>query len=475
MNVWGYAVTAVQVIGVVNAAHAVMNVRGSSSALAWAVLLVAMPWIAVPAYWVLGRTKFNGYGRALKQAQGRYKTSLVDLLAETKRHSCELPPPLDGLEHTLSKLLPISFTAGNTCRVLVDGNAIYGAMLADIARAERYILLQVYILTGDASGERFLQALSERAAAGVAVCVLYDEIGSFELPSEFLERARAAGIQTSGFKTTRGPGNRLQINFRNHRKILVVDGICGYCGGINIGDEYLGLDPDLGAWRDTQMRLEGPAVKVLQASFLADWYWATGGSLRTDWSVPANPQGERGNAAAVICTGPSDELDVCSLFFQALFATARQRLWISTPYLVPDRTTLAALKGAALRGVDVRILVPLRTDHLVPRLCSLSYYNELKHVGIQLLHYTRGFLHQKVVLVDNHLAAVGSVNLDNRSFHLNFEVTAVSAAPAAIAELEAALLADLAGAQPADLDTYRKQALPKRVLIRLTRLLSGQL
>jgi cardiolipin synthase A/B len=474
LNVWGVVLTTVQVIGVINAAHAVMNVRSSSSALAWAVLLSTVPWIAVPAYWVLGRTRFNGYGRALREAQNRYRTSLVDLLTQTKAHTCELPPPLEGLERTLAKLLPVGFTAGNRCQVLIDGEAIYAAMLADIAQAQRYILLQVYILKGDAVGERFLQALSERAAAGVAVCLLYDEIGSFELPDEFINRARRAGLQTSGFKTTRGPGNRLQINFRNHRKILVVDGLSGYCGGVNIGVEYLGQDPQLGAWRDTHMRLEGPAVKVLQTSFLADWYWATGGSLRTDWSVPQPPQGS-GGPAAVVCTGPSDVVDLCGLFYQALFATARRRLWISSPYLVPDRATLAALKGAALRGADVRILVPLRTDHLVPRLCSLSYYDELKHVGIQLFHYKRGFLHQKVVLVDNQLAVVGSVNLDNRSFHLNFEATVVSAEQAAIEQLEAALRADLEGAQPADLDTYGKQRLPKRILIRLTRLLSGQL
>ena len=478
MTLWGTVLTAVELIGVFNAAHAVMNVRAPSSALAWVVLLVALPWVAVPAYWVLGRTKFNGYGRGLRAAQARYRTTLQDLFGEAKRHESVLDPRVESLGRTLRQLLPLGFTEGNLCRVLIDAEAIYTAMLADIQAARHSVFLQVYILHDDGTGERFLAALAERAAAGVTVCLLYDEIGSFDLSDSFLRRVRRAGIRSSGFKTTRGPGNRFQINFRNHRKILLVDGRIGYCGGVNVGDEYLGLDPEIGAWRDTQMRLEGPAVKLLQASFLADWYWATGEAIRGDWSVvlPA-PEGRAVCAApaAVVCSGPSDPIEICSLFFHALFATARRRLWIATPYFVPDRATLAALKAAALRGVDVRILVPLRADHLVPRLCSLSYYDEIKHVGIQLFHYHAGFMHQKVALVDDHLAAVGSVNLDNRSFHLNFEATAVTRQPEAVQALEDALRRDFEQATPADLDTYAKQPWWKRVVIRLTRLMSGQL
>lgn len=478
MSAWSLALSAVELIGVFNAAHAVMNVRAPASALAWAVLLVTLPWIAVPAYWVLGRTKFNGYGRGLRAALARYRVGIGELFAEAKRYECRPEPRLEGLSQTLARLMPIGFTEGNHTRVLIDGEAIYAAMLADIAAARTSILLQVYILRDDASGERFLEALAERARAGVATYLLYDEIGSLDVSDAFLGRARESGIRTSGFKTTRGPGNRFQINFRNHRKILVIDGQVGYCGGVNIGDEYLGLDPQIGPWRDTQVRLEGPAVKLLQASFLADWYWATGEGAPADWSVRL-PQ-RQGQAvptapAAVVFTGPADQLDVCSLFHQALFGSARRRLWIATPYFVPDRATLAALKTAALRGVDVRILVPLRPDHLIPRLCSLSYYDEIKHVGIQLFHYHAGFMHQKVTLVDDELATIGSVNLDNRSFHLNFEATAITRQPDAVLAIESALRRDFEQASPADLDTYVKQPLWKRILIRLTRLLSGQL
>ena len=217
------------------------------------------------------------------------------------------------------------------------------------------------------------------------------------------------------------------MNFRNHRKIIVVDGHIGFVGGLNIGDEYLGKDPRFGSWRDTHLKIEGTTVKSLQGTFLKDWYWATKEHLEVSWSIPHHQHDNQ--TAFVLATGPADRLDVCTLFFLNLIDLAQDRLWIASPYFVPDESTLNTLKLAALRGVDVRIILPDNPDHLLVYYCSFSYYAELQDVGIKLYRYRSGFMHQKIILCDcgasrrhRAVAGVGTVNLDNRSFFLNFEV-----------------------------------------------------
>ncbi|MCA2959405.1 MAG: cardiolipin synthase [Silvanigrellales bacterium] len=497
LTFWGALSTCVYIMGLLNAAHAIMNVRLSQSAIAWSVFLVTTPWVGIPAYWVFGRRKFNGYTNSLRRARAACEADINLMRKSLAPHVSNLPQPLTPLQAYASKFTPIPFVDGNTVRLLVDGEATYGAMFEAIENAREYVFLQTYILDGDATGRKFLSALSNARERGVHICLLYDDVGSFALTQKFLRDARSAGLLCAAFRTTKGRGNRFQLNFRNHRKILVADGSVGFTGGLNIGDDQLGRNPSLGPWRDTHLRMEGPAVKGLESSFLSDWFWAT--DTLPYPSSPA-PQGlaaevHQGQMASLekqvdspldrvsppvgnvpvltLSTGPADGIDICSLFIGALIDVARTRIWIATPYLVPDEPTLAALKSAALRGVDVRILVPAHSDHFILHFCSISFYEEFERVGVKIFAYRKGFMHQKAFVFDDLVAAVGTANFDNRSFHLNFEVMAYVANAPFVSEVADMLARDFEASDAVDLGQYERLSLPKQVMVKCARLFSA--
>jgi cardiolipin synthase len=243
------------------------------------------------------------------------------------------------------------------------------------------------------------------------------------------------------FGTTRGWANRFQLNFRNHRKLVVVDGVEGWVGGLNVGDEYLGRDPEVGPWRDTHLRIAGPAVLGLQLAFAEDWYWATRELLFDQLAWPADARGD--TPVLVLPSGPADRLETASLMYQQAIQAAQRRIWIASPYFVPDGGVLGALHLAALRGVDVRLLIPERSDSLVVDAAAEGFLDPLVASGIRVYRYSGGFLHSKHFLVDDRVAGVGTANLDNRSFRLNFEVTAVVADPRFASQVAAMFEDDL--------------------------------
>ena len=460
----------VQVLGLLNAAHAVMNVRSSQGAIAWSLALIGLPWIAIPLYWTLGRTRFKGYPEAIRQAYARYEARAPLIVENLRPYLAPLPEEIKPLEKLVSTLSELPCTSGNQVTLLVDGDATFEAMLAAIHGARDYILFQFYIVKDDDIGREVMAALIAKAQQGVRVCFSYDEIGSHQLSRATRLRLRNSGVQVTAFKSTKGFGNSFQLNFRNHRKILVVDGSVGFVGGLNIGDEYLGRDRHFGDWRDTHLRIQGPAVKCLQLSFQKDWYWATDHTDLANWEI--SPPPEASESVLILPSGPADDYQTCTLFFNSIFNLAQQRLWIASPYFVPDEATLATLKMAALRGVDVRIILPANPDHQIVYLCSFSYYTELKKAGIKLYRFRKGFMHQKVVLVDNLMAGVGTVNLDNRSFHLNFEVMAFMLQGPALTQVEAMLLKDLENSDLVDLDDYHRRPLKFRLAVRAARLMA---
>jgi cardiolipin synthase len=306
--------------------------------------------------------------------------------------------------------------------LLVDGDSTFTSILDGIDAAENYILFQFFIVHDDDIGREIKRRLVERARAGVRVYFLYDEVGSHDLPKSYKKELREAGIEVSAFNTRKGPGNRFQINFRNHRKVVVVDGKIAWIGGHNVGDEYLGRDPKFGHWRDTHVRIEGPATLGAQLSFAEDWYWATEQQLELDWQPVASKDGNI--PVLILPSGPADMLETANLMFVHAINTAKERIWIASPYFVPDRPVITALQLAGLRGVDVRILIPDKADHLLVYLAAYSYLDESAETGVKFYRYQDGFLHQKVMLIDNNFATVGTANFDNRSFRLNFEITA---------------------------------------------------
>jgi cardiolipin synthase len=455
-------------LGVLNAIHAAFKVRQPQAAIGWALGLITFPYFAIPLYWTFGRAKFIGYRCAMTDLSGPLHHAAEQAEKGTVQYVVEAAAG-GTLDRWRKLLTTLPVTRGNHVQLLIDGEATFEAIFAAMDAAHDYLLVQFFIIHDDRLGEKFRERLVQRARAGVKIFFLYDEVGCHKLPRRWLDSLRESGIRVEGFKTTRGRGNRFQLNFRNHRKLVIADGREALTGGLNVGDEYMGHSDRFGPWRDTHLRMRGPAVQAAQLAFIEDWYWATDEVPELNWTPTPADADQR---ALVLATGPADEAELCSLAFIRAVNSAQSRLWISSPYFVPDLTVLTALQLAALRGVEVRLLLPQRIDHLLPMLSSFSYYGSLALAGIELWRYQPGFLHQKALLVDDRLAAVGSVNVDYRSFHLNFELVVMVTDTGFCAETEAMMKEDFARAHPVDLSEYRRRPWWFKTAVRFARLLS---
>ncbi len=457
----GYFV--IEVIGLLLAADAVMRSRSSQGAIAWFFSLVAMPVIAIPFYLFFGRTRFHGYAEALRDKESLLEDQTAAWRATMKQEEIALPPDHAGLEEVVKKLSGLGFTGGNEIKLLVNGAATYDAMFEAIEGAVSYVFVQFYIVKDGVVSQRLKELLIRKASQGIRVFFLFDEIGCFKLPLSYLDELKAASIQVSGFKTTQGRQNRFQINFRNHRKLLIVDGKTGFIGGHNLADEYLDF-------RDTHLRICGPAVQQIQLAFLKDWFWAT--REIPEFSSTVRRYGEQNYSAAILKTGPADNFFDCSVLFSTIAHNAKHRLWITSPYFVPDDIMVRALQSAAVRGLDVRILIPGKADHCFVELASLTYYDDMKKFGVKIYRYQEKFLHQKVLIVDDWLAGIGTVNLDNRSLYLNFEATALIADTRFAEEVSRVLETDFEHSILVEPDYFAKLGLPKKVAARIARLAS---
>lgn len=458
------------IVGLVAAAHAALNTRTAQGAVAWTLFLLMFPFLGLPAYLVFGRNKFQGLAEAFEASEARIR----DLIAEVRKNIApwRIEPAEGPSWHRALRRIAsgAGLTRGNRATLLIDGEATFDDLLAGIAAAERYVLFQFYMIHDDGLGRRVRNALIERARAGVEVRVLYDEVGSSGLPGSYVRELERNGISVSSFKPTQGMFNRFQLNFRNHRKMVVVDGRVGWVGGHNVGDEYLGLDPKFSPWRDTHVRIEGPAVLQLQAAIVTDWYWATRELPDLDWAPQPSPDGDQ--LAMIVPTGPTGHLETASLLFVSALSAADKRIWLTAPYFVPDEAVMKALKLAALRGLDVRIMTSGKGDSLPVYLAAFHYLYELRDLGIRFYSYEPGFLHQKVMLIDDDIAAVGTHNFDNRSFRLNFEVMAVIVDHDFAREMAAMFEGDFAHAKRLDPNELDRRPIWWWLGVRLARLAS---
>ena len=453
-------------LGVWGAVDVIMKGRTAQGTTAWALALVFIPWISLPLYMVFGERKFEGYVRARRDGLRQIDHAAASLAEELRPHALPLTGSRQNLA-ALARLARLPFTQGNHAELLIDGERTFDAIFKAIEQASHYVLVQFYIYRDDSVGRRLSDLLIAARKRGVRVMFLYDEIGSYFLPNSYVERLRAAGCECSGFRTKPRKQKPFRINFRNHRKIVVVDGTAAFVGGFNIGREYLGHEPSIGPWRDTHLALTGPAALCLQLTFLEDWYWANRRIPELRWSPVATAGA--GSGALIIASGPGDALDTCSLMYTHIANCAKKRLWLATPYFVPDEEVLCAIQLAALRGVDVRLVVPEKNDDAVIRFSILSYFEDLLRVGVKVYQYGGGFMHQKVTLCDD-ATVVSTANLDNRSFRINFEVSAVVACPNCAARAEAMLLNDMERSRLVTPELCRAMPRRTRFLSRFCRL-----
>jgi cardiolipin synthase A/B len=430
-------------LGILSAFEAILKARTAQGAVAWAIVLIGFPPLFVPLYWIFGRRKFRGYAvskRGDKRDDSNAIHTIADQLARSFAHFPAQESERENRLIALSHLATLPFSSDNQLTLLINGKVAFAEMFRQIENARKYILMEFYILRDDDIGKRLAALLERKAAEGVQIHFIYDEIGSIKLGGDYIDKLRRGGVHIHAFNSTKGAGNRFQINFRNHRKILICDGEYGLIGGMNIGNEYCDKHPVLSPWRDTGLSIVGPAVQAVQLAFLEDWYWACESLPELNWQPRPAPQD--GKNCLILASGPADSVESCALMFLNLINHARDRLWIVSPYFVPDAPIIQALQLSAMRGVDVRILLPKNPDRLSIKLSSYTAIRETLPHGVQFYYYREGFLHQKILLVDDDIAAVGTANLDNRSFRLNFEITALCHNPAFASEVEAMLLKD---------------------------------
>jgi cardiolipin synthase len=444
------------VLGFLSSIDAVMTTRTSQGAIAWVATLNTFPYLAVPAYWVFGRNKFKGYVTARQEGDLEIQGIATRAGAACEGFFSTLAEERDAIG-AAERLAEMPTLAGNSVELLIDGEATFGNIFEGIDAAREYVLVQFYIVKDDGLGRELKSRLLARARAGVRVYFLYDEVGSYKLPDSYVEELRAAGVEMVDFHTRKGPWNRFQINFRNHRKIVVVE-----------GDEYLGKDPKFGNWRDTHVRIEGPAALAAQLSFIEDWHWATDGAPDLNWTPRAAEDSDV--HVLIVASGPADKLETAGLMFVHAINSATQRIWIASPYFVPDEAVMAALQLAGLRGVDVRILIPDAPDHLLVYLAAFSYFDEAGLTGVKFYRYRDGFLHEKAMLIDDRVATIGTANFDNRSFRLNFEITAAIADPDFVEQVEQMFVDDFARSREMQPGDYTDKSFWFKLGVRLARL-----
>ena len=316
------------------------------------------------------------------------------------------------------------FTQDNSVDLFFTGEEKFKALLENINRAENYIHIQYYIFKSDGIGTKVLDALTEKAKEGVEVKLLVDGMGGRNLSKKAINRLKKAGGDVAIFFPPFVPFISVRINYRNHRKICIIDGKEAYVGGFNVGDEYLGKSKKFGNWQDTHIRIMGSAVSSLQWRFFLDWRFASKTELKACQSYLPDLEGPNNVGIQIVSSGPDSKWASIKDGFLKMITNARDKVYIMTPYFIPDDSILEALRVAGLSGVDVRVMIPNKPDHPFVYWASLSYIGELLPAGVKFYTYEKGFLHSKVVISDDFISTVGTANLDIRSFKLNFEVNA---------------------------------------------------
>lgn len=463
----------VHTIGLLSALHAVLNAPSSSGAIAWSISLVTFPYLTLPLYWVLSRRRFYGYVKLLRDhslIHNRYREveELTDSLQSYRAyHAYDTPDPAAGV---LERLSDLPFTNRNKVKILVDGAETFKVMFDEIDRAQDYVLVLFYIIGDDDIGNEFKEHLLAKVDEGVRVYVLYDELGCMTFLSQnYIDEMKDRGVEMHPFYTTRGSFNKLQYNFRNHRKIVVVDGKVALSGGINVHDDSWGKSKHYGNWRDTHTIAWGPIVQNIQFIWAEDYYWATASLPQLNWEPIPAPEGDS-QKALYVATGPASNLPSGVLFFVHCIQQAKKRLWVASPYFIPDPSVIEALILASLRGVDVRIILPERYDMLIMYLAAFSSILEIEHSGIRVFRYRTGYPHQKCMLIDDEMGWIGTSNLDNRSMRLNFEGNLVVQDPRFCREMEEMLQKDLERSVEVGPEDYYSRGLLFKLGVKLARL-----
>ena len=411
-----YGITAVAIVGVV-----VSENRNPVKTLAWITVLVLLPVAGIVLYIFFGRSLKHVRMISRKKRRKLIKRDDIKHLMQSQSAAHdELPIKWQQMIKLVNSIQGSPYLANNEVQIFTNGRDKFEAYKRDLLLARNYIHIQYYIIENDNIGNEIATILKQKVQEGVKVRVLYDHVGSFHFDMSYFKKLRRDGIDVSPFMKITFPEFANRINWRNHRKITVIDGEVGYIGGMNIADRYV-TGGKMGHWRDTHLRVKGDVVAAMQVSFAIDWNFMKRELIEE--SVPVVDPASISNPVGVqlVTGGPTSQWGNMAFVFQKAIENARKSIYIQTPYFLPSDSLLKALQVAALSKVDVRLMIPRKPDSFLLRYASYSYVKQCLDAGIKIYFYEPGMLHAKVVVIDDEFVTTGSTNFDFRSFEHNFE------------------------------------------------------
>jgi len=425
----------------------VLEKRSPAKTVAWILTLIIFPIVGMVFYLFFGQEyrKQKIYSRKGIKGLSKIRELSSRQLREIGKTHLNLNDEARKNENIIRLLLNNSnalLTTGNKLRILKNGNETFNAIFEAIKNARHHIHLEYYILANDKIGNRLKELLIEKKKEGIEIRIIIDDVGSWSLKEKFISDLRKNGIELYSFMEVRFPRLTSKMNFRNHRKIAIIDGNIAFTGGINFADRYIEGVKKLGSWRDTHLQIEGDAVANLQVIFAADWFFVINENLSGQKYFPSFTEGI-GTPVQISASGPDSDWKSIEQAFLAAMANAKEKIYITTPYLMPTQQIVSALEIASLSNVDVRIIIPEKSDAITPKWCSFSFVEKLLESGIKIYFYTKGFTHSKFMLVDDAFSTIGTTNLDFRSFETNFEVNAFIYETEFSRKLEKLFIADL--------------------------------
>ena len=439
----------------------VLEKRSPYKTIAWILVLMLLPIVGLVFYLFFGQEyrKRKIFSRKGIKSLGKQRTLSSKQLREIKQTHLELSDEVLEKENIIKLLLNNSnslLTTGNKLQILNNGDETFEAIFEAIKKAKHHIHLEYYIFSDDKIGNKLKNLLIEKSKAGVEVRIIIDDVGSWSLGENYISELKENGIEIYSFMEVRFPRLTSKMNFRNHRKIIVIDGEIGFTGGINIADRYLEGLKKFGRWRDTHLQISGDAVACLQVIFAADWYFVINENLSGEKYFPKFTE-LPGTPVQISASGPDSDWKSIEQAIFAAITNAKEKVYITTPYLMPPKIIFSALEMAALSNVDVCIIIPEKSDAITPKWCSFSYVGKLLEAGVKIYFYQTGFIHSKIIIVDDIFSTIGTSNLDFRSLETNFEVNAFVYEKEFTQKLTKHFLDDLENSREINLKEWKKR------------------
>lgn len=440
--------------------------RSPYKTLLWIYVLIFIPIFGYVFYFFSGQLEVKGYlfYRKREQDEQFIKSRIQDY------HPMDWGT-LSATEQSIATFIqresdfPVSF--GTTTKILKNGQEKFPQIKESLLKAKTYIHMEYYTFRTDQIGTEIIDILINKAMEGVEVRFLFDAVGSFKISNKALQAMEAAGIVVACFSPIKYGFFNQKLNFRNHRKIVIIDGKTGFVGGLNVGDEYLGKVKRFGFWRDTHVMVEGDALADLHSVFLLDWAYVVNEPQPQEYLYPAK-RTENSGGVQVVASGPGLNQGLMGDLYFYMIISAKKSIWIATPYFIPSKAIRTALSIAGRKGIDVRLMVPEISDGFLTQYGTRSYFGELLEAGVDIYMYQKGFMHQKIMIIDGELASIGTANMDLRSLNLNFEVNVFLYQSQSVQDLVHYYLDDISES----VEVQRERALLARIKESFARLFS---